>query len=235
MNRFHDTYRLFEIQELYINDEPQNKYRAVGNIPLKAGDVNSGLEHKEFVADSRRKLTDMIAEWYGDSRRDEVHREWSHGDAKTAHNWVVDHPEIKGAVLTWTWDNRAIYEEQGFRLTSVVDTYDAEYCFAGLRGDLINFLNQYDCWDCYIGGDDDKTHIDEYGILRVSHQNEDPNLYDFHYCNEDAGFAVLGDIIDNADEDLENLVSDILQEKVKKGEITRGEFIMRMREAGFRW
>lgn len=228
LNKFHDTYRLFSIETLYINDQPQKNVRAIGDIPLPTGTS----EHKVFKSTSRADLKRQIIEWYGDSRRDESMEEWGKGNPKDAHNYIVAHPEINGAIFKWTWDHRAKYVEQGFTIKTYVNDIDAEYSFAGLRGDLVDFLSKYDCWD-WAFCDECEATIDEYGILHLEHEADDPNCYDHDYYDDSLSFPDVGPIIDNANEDLREFVSNILWDKVKEGELTEGMFKYKLREAGF--
>lgn len=233
LNRFHDHYRLFEIEQLYINDEPvRNKMRAVGEIPNGDGTT----ECKVFNSETHSDLIRMIRAFYGDSRRDEAIREWGKNNPKVAHNFIVTHPEINGAVMKWTWTHRAKIADQGFVIKSHENEIDAEYSFAGMRGDLVDFLNKYDCWDWLFDTDEDekkKYYIDDYGILRITHEAEDPKCYDFSYYDDGNSFPDIGDIVDNEAEEIRDFIWDLLWTKVQNNELTENQVKHKMREAGF--
>lgn len=227
-NKFHDHYRLFEIEELYLGEEAQHKFRAIGNIPN--GDGTS--EYKVFVSENRSHLISLIKEFYGGSRRDEAIREWQKGMPKVAHNFIVNHPEITGAILKWTWNHRAKICDQGFKIETHVDDIDAEYSFAGLRGDLVDFLNKYDCWD-WAFNDEARYTIDEYGILHITYGAENPDYYDMDFYDDDLSFPDIGDIIDNEDDDLYDMVEAILYERAQKEKKGDSWIRYKLREAGF--
>lgn len=227
---FQMRYHLFKFEMLLIDNTPK-LYRAVGDIPLKKLTIEP-TEHVVIVSeDGSTGLVEKIKEFIGDSMRDELHERWSTGDEKTARDWVVDHPEVKGAVLTWTWTHRAIYSDDGFVFNASGEVYDLEYSFAGLRSDLLEHLGNYDCWDCIFGHK--VLTVDEFGILRVSYCSESPSLFDIHHYEDDFQSPVLGDMIDNTDEELRGLVWDNIMERIRKGELREYELKIKMREAGF--
>ena len=126
------------------------------------------------------------------------------------HNWLVDHPEVKAVRLKWTWNNRTKFNNMGLRFDSYLDTVDMEYSFAGLREDALEFLTHYDCWDWIpdeIEREPNFLKINQYGIMDVEHQADDPSYFDFDKFDDNQPDQWdVGDLLDNADEDIEGLV-----------------------------
>lgn len=126
------------------------------------------------------------------------------------HNWLVDHPEVKAVRLKWTWNNRTKFDNMGLRFDSYLDIVDMEYSFAGLRAEALEFLKSYDCWDWIpekIERDPSYFRLNDYGIMDVEHQDEDPTFFDFNKFDNDAPDQWdVGDLIDNSNGDLEGLV-----------------------------
>lgn len=231
-NEYNHNYRLFAIEELYINGEFAHKFRAIGDIPLKPGECEE-TEHITFASDNHRELLHQIDKWYGNSRRDERHRFWAENRPMVAHNFIVDHPEIKAARLKWLWNNHAIYNVDGLRMESHMDTIDTEYSFAGLRGELLDFLSKYDCWDgvlCY-KWKTAKTHIDQFGILHATEDSYDGDTNE--YPDDQLGVVDTGDLIDNDEEEIKGMVWEHIRHMISEGKAKEYQFKSLMQEAGF--
>lgn len=134
-------------------------------------------------------------------------------DLLRAYDFVREHREIKAAVLEYRWAGHAIYEEDWFKFESYQDDLDQEYSFVGYRTRLLQFLDSYAVWDDEL----DVSMIDEFGILRCQKTTEGESCLNWDFVDKSRP-GPEGDIVDNADGDIERLIWHRLMVREARGE-----------------
>lgn len=145
----------------------------------------------------------------------------------SAYEFVKDCREIKAAVLEYKRNVKAIYEQDGLVFRDLTTDLDVEYSFVGYRTRLLQFLEGYGyVWDDQV----EDFKIDKFGVLRSTVIADDISVLDRD--NPYDSVPITGDLVDNEDHDIEDLIYHILKVKDCRGEYVNFDY--EFRKAGLR-
>jgi len=101
---------------------------------------------------------------------------------ENVHDFLLQNPQIKKVELLWLWEFKARLDVETYDIVYRGTTIDYEYTIIGTREEVIEKLDNYDCWDESILFDYDhpRRGMNIYGLDIIGdtlHGLNDPNPF----------------------------------------------------------